>query len=444
MQTMKLLMSAYACEPDKGSEPGVGWRWALETAALGHEVWVITRTNNEAAIARGIAKQGGSKQGTLQHGAVLQSKPKNLHFIYYDLPIWARWWKRGGHGVHLYYLLWQWGAYQCALKLHKAQSFDAVHHITFGVTRHPSFMGRLGIPFIVGPLGGGERAPFALRKYCSLWGNIKDALRDAVNAMARFDPWVRQMYEQAALILLKTPQSMDWLLPKYRNKALCMLEIGVDERIMQSVQPTATPKRHQTLHVLYVGRFIYWKGMDLGLRAIADLRKRGIPVRLTMIGQGPALHRWQALAAYLKLANCVTWVPWMKQQDLLQTYQTFDVLLFPSMHDSSGNVALEAMASGLPVICLDLGGPAELVNAHCGRVLPVNGLNADQVIEALADTLTELAIDPDLVLSLRAGSLLRVRDFTWREVVGKVWGERGSGYQAIINHAKEGNAYVSA
>jgi hypothetical protein len=64
MQAIKILMSAYACEPGKGSEPGVGWRWAIETAALNHEVWVITRTNNKAAITAGVA----------QHG-----KPKNLH-----------------------------------------------------------------------------------------------------------------------------------------------------------------------------------------------------------------------------------------------------------------------------------------------------------------------------------------------------------------------------
>ena len=97
MQKLKLLISAYACEPGKGSEPGVGWRWALETAALGHDVWVLTRSNNEPAIAHQLAVLG---------------HPSNLHFLYYDLPPSLRWWKRGGLTVHLYYLLWQWGAYK--------------------------------------------------------------------------------------------------------------------------------------------------------------------------------------------------------------------------------------------------------------------------------------------------------------------------------------------
>jgi len=429
MQAIKILMSAYACEPGKGSEPGVGWRWAIETAALNHEVWVITRANNRAGIVAGVA----------QHG-----KPKNLNFIYYDLPAWARWWKRGRQGVHLYYLLWQLGAYRCARKLHIVEKFDAVHHITFGVTRHPSFMGRLGIPFVVGPLGGAERAPIVLRKYYSLSGKVKDLLRDSVNAMSKLDPWLHQMYTQASVILLKTPQSLAWIPAKYQHKASCMLEIGIDQRNVVIKEIGVLTKRQQTLNVLYVGRFIYWKGMDLGLRAVAKMRANGITVRITMIGQGPAHADWRSLVAQLKIGYCVNWIPWMKQQDLLDAYQTFDLLLFPSMHDSSGNVALEAMASGLPVVCLDLGGPAQIVNNHCGRIVSVKGLNADQVIDGLATSLTEIAKSPDLAKQLRTGALARASTFSWQSVVGQVWGQHGDGYQAAIKYIAKDSDYVSA
>lgn len=428
MQPLKLLISAYACEPGKGSEPGVGWRWALETAALGHEVWVITRENNATGIEMAL---------TQQHW------PKNLHFIYYDLPIWARWWKKGGYGVHLYYLLWQWGAYSRARELQQAQLFDAVHHITFGVTRHPSFMGRLGIPLIVGPLGGGERAPIPLRKYYPWYGRFKDNLRDVVNALSLFDPWLQQMYTSAALILLKTPQSLDWLPARFHYKAQCMLEIGVDQPVVSDwlVLPS---KSHQALRILYVGRFLYFKGMDIGLRAIAELRKRGIAVRLTMIGQGPEKRRWQALTARLKLADCVSWVPWMKQPDLLQAYQTFDLLLFASLHDSSGNVVLEAMAGGIPVVCLDLGGPAQLVDASCGRVIGVEGQSAQQVVSSLADALDQLANDPSLMSQLREGAFARSQEFAWRNVVAQVWGEHGAGYQTVLQGSKKEATYASA
>jgi len=429
MQAIKILMSAYACEPGKGSEPGVGWRWAIETAALNHEVWVITRTNNKPTIAAGMA----------QHG-----KPKNLHFIYYDLPAWASWWKRGRRGIHLYYLLWQLGAYRCARKLHAVEQFDAVHHITFGVTRHPSFMGRLNIPFIVGPLGGGERSPMSLRKHYSLAGKFNDALRDIVNAVSKYDPFLRQMYTQASHIFLKTPESLDWLPTIYQHKASCMLEIGIDRRNIAFKEKSVLTSRQQSLHIVYVGRFLDMKGMDFGLRAIAKMRAEGIAVHITMIGQGPAQKDWQQLVTQLKIADAITWIPWMKQQYLLAAYQTFDLLLFPSMHDSSGNVVLEAMASGLPVVCLDLGGPAQIVNNNCGHVVPVKGLSADQVIEELSSALTKIAKNPDIASRLRTGALERAREFSWQNVVGKVWGQHGNGYQLAIKSAALDRYYVSA
>lgn len=422
MQALKLLMSAYACEPGKGSEPGVGWRWAMETAALGHDVWVLTRANNKPIIDKALNMHG---------------KLHNLRFHYYDLPAWARWWKRNGRGVHLYYLLWQWGAFKQARKLHKEQQFHAVHHITFGVTRHPSFMGKLGIPFIVGPLGGGEKAPLPLRKYCSFGGRVKDRLRDVANWIARMDPSVRQMYRRASMILMKTPESLAWLPEQFREKTQCMLEIGVDQIPPATVQPGDLPRKRQSLHLLYVGRFIYLKGMDIGLRAVAELRSRGTPVRLTMIGQGPEKERWQALTASLKLTDCVTWVPWIKQHDLLLAYHTFDALLFPSLHDSSGNVILEAMACGLPVVSLNLGGPGQLVDASCGQLVAVEGLDADAVVSKLADALQELALDHAHVEQLRSGALARSQEYAWKKTVGKVWGERGLGYQAVIHHDTE-------
>lgn len=428
MQAIKILMSAYACEPNKGSEPGVGWRWAIETAALKHEVWVITRANNKEAITAGFS---------------VNEKPKNLHFIYYDLPAWVRWWKRGRRGVHLYYLLWQLGAYRCARELHISQHFGAVHHITFGVTRHPSFMGRLGIPFIVGPLGGAESAPIVLRKYYTFSGKIKDLVRDAANALSKLDPWLHQMYGQASVILLKTPQSLYWLPTKFQSKARCVLEIGVDQRIVDLSETCASTSRQQHLRVLYVGRFVYWKGMDLGLRAIAKMRANGMTVRITMIGQGEAKADWNSLIAQLKIGYCITWIPWMKQQDLLATYQKFDLLLFPSMHDSSGNVALEAMASGLPIVCLDLGGPAQIVNTNCGRVVPVQGLNADQVIDGLANALTEIAKNPDIAAHLRTGAVARAKTFSWQSVVGQVWGKQGVGYLAVIKSKANDRTYAS-
>ena len=102
----RILLSAYACEPGKGSEPEVGWMWATELEAAGHEVWVITREANRGAIERESENRRQSA----------------VHFVYYDLPRWPRRWKRGDRGVHWYYALWQWGAYRLARQLTKTSA----------------------------------------------------------------------------------------------------------------------------------------------------------------------------------------------------------------------------------------------------------------------------------------------------------------------------------
>src|SRR4051812_45653270 len=108
---MKVLLSAYGCDPGGGSEGGVGWNMAREMANC-HEVWVLTRANNRPEIE-----------------AELSSHPiPGLHFAYYDLPRWARWWKRGQRGVRLYYYLWQLGIYCVAKRLHREVGFDLAHH----------------------------------------------------------------------------------------------------------------------------------------------------------------------------------------------------------------------------------------------------------------------------------------------------------------------------
>jgi len=404
---MKVLLSAYACEPNKGSEPGIGWHWALEIARLGHEVWVLTRANNRANIEMELAK----------------SPPiRNLNFLYYDLPPWARWWKKGNRGVYFYYLFWQWGAYCLARQAHRREKFDRVHHITFGSIRQPSFMGNLGIPFIFGPVGGGETAPWRLRVGYSPRGWILDALRDLLNWIVRIDPFMHGTFRKAQLIFLKTPQS-EKIIPKvYRKKAKCQREIGInrEEVVEAGMQKT---ENKDTFRILYVGRFIYWKGMHLGLAAFAHLLSTVPDARLTMVGKGPDDRRWHRSAEGLNILQNIDWVSWVPQTELKPLYRRHDVFLFPSLHDSSGTVILEAMAYGLPIVCLDLGGPRVLVNNDFGRVISTGGKSESQVSFALAEALIQYAGNSILRQKHGAEAKRRVQELTWSSLATHLYAD---------------------
>jgi len=403
-----VLLSAYACEPEKGSEPAVGWHWALEIARLGHEVWVLTRANNRTVIQTELAR----------------SPPlKNLKFLYYDLPPWAKWWKKGQRGTRLYYQLWQWGAYLLAKRVHGTECFDRVHHVTFVSVRQASFMGNLGIPFVFGPVAGGERAPWHLRSGYSLRGWLADGVRDLANILVKIDPLVRRTFKQAECIYVTSEQTLSLLPRKYQSKALVQLAIGFDTSDLPPWSdhlPSARAGK-DGLSVLYVGRLLYWKGMHLGLPAFARLLEERPNARLTIVGRGPDKRLWQSLAKKLGLAERINWIPWLDRKELSAIYASHDVFLFPSLHDSGGMVVLEAMANGLPVVSLNLGGPGIILSDSCGHVIDSSGLTKNEVVDALAKVLIELSENDVLLEDIRKNSRNRANRYSWKHVVRRVY-----------------------
>ncbi|HZD30317.1 MAG TPA: glycosyltransferase family 4 protein, partial [Candidatus Angelobacter sp.] len=340
----RILLSAYACEPGKGSEPEVGWMWATELASAGHEVWVITREANRAAIE--TRRQ--------------ERRIPGLHFVYYDLPEWARRWKRGGKGVRWYYALWQWGAYRLARRLAESVRFDCVQHVTFVGLRGPTFMGGLGLPFVLGPVSGGECVPRQLRSPMSPQAKLTEWVRELANRAVRIDPVMRRSFRQATRILLATAESKRLVPEEFHEK--CEIQIGVGlspEYLGWSGTGQRTPV--SVLRLLYAGRLLEWKGVDLALRAVRAVRTKGVAVRLTIAGQGPAEPDLRRLATELDLDDAVQWLKWVPQSELERHYQEHDALLFPSLRDSGGMVVLEALAHGLPVVCTDCGGPGQIV-----------------------------------------------------------------------------------
>jgi glycosyltransferase involved in cell wall biosynthesis len=408
---MRVLLSAFSCAPNFGSEAAVGWNWAVETARLGHEVLTLTETEHRGAIEAALAR------GDL---------PATLRFEFF-MPGWLDRLRRGGRKLglqglndHWSHLVWQVLAYRHARKHLAAWRVDLVHHITYGGIRHPTLMGRLPIPLVLGPLGGGERAPLALRRGFGWRGWLKDLVRDLHTFAIRFDPITRQACADALVIYVKTKHSCEALPARYRDKVAVRLEIGTRE---VNEAPPRERGPGEPLQLLFAGRFLYWKGMHLGLKALAEVLGRGVVARLTMLGRGPDERVWRRLAAQLEIGDAVDWIAWVEHREVGAVYRRHDALLFPSLHDSSGNAPLEALAQGLPVVCLDLGGPAVIVDASCGRIVPTAGRDEAAVVQGLADAIEDLARSPALCRELGAGARARARSFSWAEQAGWMYGD---------------------
>jgi glycosyltransferase involved in cell wall biosynthesis len=393
---MKILLSAFAYAPNVGSEPGVGWRWAAELGKH-HEVTVVTDTTRRVLVeADGV------------------QLPPNVRVVYFR-PAWLRAMPLNSATAPLLYTLWQFGLLGFARLLQREREFDLAIHCTYGVFRHPSFLGYLGIPFVFGPVGGGEDAPLALKRSIHGREKIKELLRSLLNKAALFDPFLWAAYARATLILTKTEDTRQALPWPFRRRAMVYPEIGIDAPAC--IEPCGR-KMGEPLRVLFAGRLLGWKGAHLAIRAVAQAVAQGVAVEFTLLGKGPYEPELRRVAAEVGLADSIRWVSQMPQQELFALYRTMHCFLFPSLHDSSGNVVLEAQAYGLPVICLDLGGPATLVTPEMAIVVSTTGRGESEVVNGLAAALEQLAGDENLRLDMAKSAWTRVANsMSWESRV---------------------------
>ncbi|MGH8065946.1 MAG: glycosyltransferase family 4 protein, partial [Candidatus Entotheonellia bacterium] len=406
---------AYACEPGKGSEPGVGWNWVRQIARF-HEAWVITRANNRKRIEHALRKEPIA----------------NVHWVYFDLPRWARFWKKGRRGVHPYYYLWQVGAYWTGRRLHQEASFDLAHHLTFGIDWIPSFLAFLPVPFVWGPIVGAQSVDESFRRTLPWKAQMQERIRTWVRQLSRVDPLVCGAARRVALSLASTPEAAEHLSRLGCKEVVLHPSVGMSSRDIETLSCTRLLKESRSgVRFVSVGDLLAFKGLDLALKAFAEVQGRFPQAEWWIIGDGPERDRLMHLTDQLGIRNKVRFWGWMPRQEVLTRLSECDVLLFPCLRGAISMACLEAMAVGLPVICLDLGGPALQVTEETGFKLPA--IAPAQVVNDLRKAMLLLARNPDC--RKRMGEAAR------RRVIGYFdWDSKGKWisevYQQIVSRSR--------
>ena len=347
---MKILMSAYACEPGGGSENGVGWALAA-AAATDHQVWVVTRENNREAIEAELARR-----------PELRLTP-----ITVDLPSWASFWKRGLRGHRAYYLLWQRQARREMLRLHAEIGFDLAHHATFASDSFAA--GALGIPGLAsvwGPVGGSQTMPWHHWRHVGTAGLAGEVFRTVtLGAMRRV--WGRRNARRADLVVALNDESAR----SFADLADVVVRPNVALELDELPERSPAAEERSTPWAVFSGRLIPWKGLTIAVEALA--KPAMADWHLEVFGEGPDRDRAGELATELGLAERVHFRGKQPRNDVLQAVADADVLLHPALHDSSPWSVGEAVSMGTPVVCLDLGGPPLIVGSDGGVAVPVEG-----------------------------------------------------------------------
>jgi glycosyltransferase involved in cell wall biosynthesis len=390
---MKVLIAAYAFRPGEGSEQGAAWN-LISRLARDHEIWVVTRAKHRESIELHLR----------------ENPQPSLRVIYHEVPLLLPL-KRLPGGLYLYHYAWHLSLAPVARMLHKSISFDLTHHLTLGSFRYPSGLRNLGVPMIMGPVGGGEDSPMPFWTGLGVVGFLQEMGRSLSNWWALKDPLVRASYRSAACVLAVTEQTRRRLNQVTGSAPIQVLpQSGVDP---QAVAGTGEPRLNPSgaVQVLFVGRLVPWKGAHLAVEAFAIARAQRSELQLTILGVGPAEKRVRRLIEDKQLSGVRMLGRLPKIEDVHDLYRRSDVFLFPSLHDSGGMAVLEAMAAGLPVICLDLGGPAVSVTRDCGFV--VSSRSPRESVSEMASALIELADSPPTWSRMSHAARSRVIDYSW-------------------------------
>ncbi len=389
---MKILLSAYACEPGSGSEEGVGWNMVLQVVKY-HETWVLTRKFYQEAI-----------------DAELQENPlPNLHFIYVEPLDWKEDFRGRQGGLQLHYYLWQILAYFQARTLHAKINFDIAHHVTYVKYWSPSFISLLPVPFIWGPVGGGEAAPKLFWRDFSKKAKLYETARDIAQSLGELDPFTRMTAQRSMVALATTEETAQRLRSLKAKNIKIVSQLGLSQEEINLLSQYSTLPENP-IKFICVGRLLHWKGVHLGIRAFAKAKLTN--AEYWIVGNGPEMERLKGEVEELGITDRVKFWGNLSRQETLSKMAESHVLVHPSLHDSGGLVCTEMMGVGRPVICLDLGGPGTQITEETGIKVP--GINPDQAVEGLAEAMQKLAGDPDLRSRLGEGAKKRVKEvYDW-------------------------------
>jgi len=282
--------------------------------------------------------------------------------------------------------------------LAKGERFDLAYQPVPVAMRYPSPIVTMGIPYLIGPVGGSLEAPVGFKNEVDTapW---YVGLRKFDLLRMKWDPFLRKTYEEAACVIGIAHYVREFLKDRSIRRFEIMSETGI-ERLPKLIDRST---RGDPTRLLFVGRLVRTKGVRDAIRAMSHLRD--LRVMLDIVGDGFDRAACEKLTKDLGVADNVLFHGWVKKDRVDEFYQAADVFVFPSYCEPGGNVTFEAMGYGLPLVVSNRGGPGSAVDETCG--IQVTPMAPDQYGSDLAAAIRRLVEDSSLRLSLGQGARRR-------------------------------------
>jgi glycosyltransferase involved in cell wall biosynthesis len=416
-KTPKILISAYACSPKYGSEPGMGWNW-INQISEHFETWVLTDEYYAAHCREYLERQS-------------IAKPK-LHLVGIPRP-------GGRHRIYgyfwLHYLtqnLWQRKAFKIAKELHAREHFDLVHQLNMIGYREPGYLWQLdeSRPYVWGPIGGHAQMPIAFLSSLDLKNRVIYRLRNSINAwQMNHLRRVRRAISRANVLFSATGADANAIRRIHGRDSVLLNETCTVLQTNRCPTMNRFTDHNSSTELIWAGVFIGCKGLPIALHSLAQVRRQkpDIKVRLTIVGDGPCNLVWKRLAEKLEVSDLCIWLGWVTHDQAQAQIAGADAMLLTSLKEATTNVVTEAISHGIPVICHDACGFGDVVTKHCGIKIPM--IDPQTSINGFANAIIAIAQDRVYLADLSQGALARAHELTW-EKKAKIMVEQ---YQRLLD-----------
>ncbi|WP_294453590.1 glycosyltransferase [uncultured Bacteroides sp.] len=389
---LSIIINAYACSPNMGSEPGMAWNWCVNLAKY-CELHIITegefRNNIEAILP--TLPQGG-----------------NMHFYYNPVSeeIRKMCWNQGDWRFYKYYKEWQWKTYLMAKEICQQTHIDILHQLNMIGFREPGYLWKIeNIPFVWGPVDAKESFPIAYLEGASIKTKLFMWLKNTITKFQlKYSTRVHKATKRASYVVSASSNSQLSFKKYFNIDSPLINETGcyVQEHSIKDKSDK------DLFDILWVGKLDFRKQLGLAIRSIAETNNRNI--KLHIVGGGDNSY-YLELTKRLKIENQCIWHGAVSHDEVQKIMQNSDVFFFTSVAEGTPHVVLEAIANNLPVVCFNTCGQGDSVNSKVGIKIELS--NPETSVKEFSKILNKLENNRKLLYDMAQKCNARQKELSW-------------------------------
>lgn len=404
----RIIVSAYAVSPIRGSECAVGWEITTRLARY-FDVTVLMCETTPSNIhyyeeVKDYIKNNGQIQN-LNFVPVKMPPNSKKYTLMHDNGFWpAYYWG---------YKCWQKEAYRIATKLHAQEKFDISYQLNMIGFREPGYLWKLNIPFVWGPTNGFHSIPISFLKSFSGKEFLFQFMKYAANmTQIRLAYRARKAAKKASIVWCVDDAAYQKMKVWSKNAEL-MQETGLTA-LAHKQKSSLAYGRKKTLNIVCSGMITTGKAYSMVIESL--LRLKDMDFHLTFLGDGPLKESLMKKAEPIK--DKITWCGWVNRTEVIDRIKTSNILIHPSLKEATSMTILEALGMGVPVICHDTCGMAAVVNEKNGFKIPY--LNEATSIAFITELLQDIIEDPELLNKLYETIWETTDELTWDNKVDRI------------------------